>query len=325
MRSKFFNVFQNFLRIKIIHVISYECNCRCDYCMNHGIESYSDYAPIEDCIKFYNRLFSEAPSNLNVDFTITGGEPFHPNCVENTLKLVRSMINKPFIDRIRINTNGYYEIPEELNSPKILIQFSLDGNEEYCDKISHKPGLYKNVMKNIDFCHEKGYWYQTRTVITDENIDDLPDVVNLALKNKHIAYIQVAKPVGGNKDGSEVNNLMWTIELSKELEEKYSKYSNINIVQPFFGCSNLDPNCLDSIPFLINPKGEIGACAFLSSKFMSKYTIYNLLDTTTLPKYKLYIYKHLKDATCSFPDGVSNFINQLDEESKNKLLGRYRI
>ena len=86
--------------IKIIQAISYTCNCHCDYCMNDGLKTNKQEVPVEDLISFYDKLFTKQLKTedfLDVNFTITGGEPFHPLIVEKTTKLLEYLYSLDFI------------------------------------------------------------------------------------------------------------------------------------------------------------------------------------------------------------------------------------
>ena len=106
--------------LKIIQAISYVCNCNCDYCMNHGLQLDKKEVPVEDLIEFYRKLF-ERDKYLIIDFTLTGGEPFHPLAVSKTEKLLEYLYSLDIIEKVRINTNGYYSIPDVCKNPKTLI------------------------------------------------------------------------------------------------------------------------------------------------------------------------------------------------------------
>ena len=301
--------------IKIIQAISYICNCRCDYCMNNGLNFSKKEVPVEDLILFYDKLFTKESNNLNVDFTITGGEPFHPNVKARTVKLLEYLCNLECIHKVRINTNGYYELPSICKNKKVLIQFSLDGHKEYADKIAHKKGLFDNVIKNIDFCKDNNINYQTRTVVTDENLKDIDFIAELANKYKHKAFIQTGKPVGGLDQKSESNEIFRNILRTEKLKKRYKNIPYVKIVDIVYTCKYFNLQNKDDFAILVNPSGELGGCAFLANKFMSKYNIYNFFSIG-LRKYKQIASFHIRDGTCSIPNGIKNFEYHLSENNK---------
>lgn len=303
--------------LKIIQAISYTCNCRCDYCMNWGLAFNKQEIPVEDLIKFYDKLFLAVDNDGNINFTITGGETFHSNVVSRTTELLKWLISHPKIQQVRINTNGYFDIPDICKNSKVLLQFSLDGKKEYCNGISHNPRLYDRLMKNVKYCNENSINYQFRTVVT-ENIKDVPFVIKTAQKNKHKVFIQTARPVGGAKSTELIKN----IDMTLELKEKYEGQDYVEIVPIYTSCSMLNPDEKDCMTMLVNPFGEIGACAFLATKYLSFLNIYNFLSFSPV-SFKKRINIHIGDGTCCFPDGLGNFFNSLPkkqaEEYKKKL------
>lgn len=288
--------------------MSYVCNCNCDYCMNHTLQVNKKEVPVEDLIDFYNKLF-ERERNIQVDFTITGGEPFHPFVVEKTSKLLEYLFSLDLIDKVRINTNGYYPIPDICLNKKTLIQFSMDGDREFCDMIAHREGLYDNMMKQLEYCREKGIAYQTRTVVTEQNFNRIDNVIQLAKEYGHQAFIQAPRPVGGAANREILDNL----QITKDLRDTYRHKcpGNVEFVRAFDGCGFMNNrNANEGVAILVNPFGEIGACAFLATTFLSQFNIYNFFEIG-LKQYKIILHRFLKDATCCFPDGYQNFKNSL--------------
>lgn len=307
--------------LKIIQAISYVCNCNCDYCMNHGLQLDNKEVPIEDLINFYQELF-ERNKNIIIDFTITGGEPFHPLAVSKTIRLLEYLYSLDIIEKVRINTNGYYSIPDICKNSKSLIQFSIDGDEEYCDTISHKKGLYQNMIKNLEYCRENNISYQTRTVVTEDNFNRIENVIQLAKKYGHTAFIQACRAGGKSNNQEILDNLRMTYQLRETYGNKTP--FNIEFVKSYNYCSFMNNrDAGDGVAILVNPFGQIGACAFLATTFMSQFNIYNFFDIT-LAQYKIIQHRFLKDATCCFPKGYQDFYSHLTIEEKeevNKIKG----
>lgn len=305
------------MHIKIIQAVSYTCNCRCDYCMNHGIKNNSKEVLVKDLIHFYNWLFNNSQCD-SIDFTITGGEPFHPNVIQKTTGLLEFLYSVPTIQKVRINTNGYYVLPEICKNSKTLIQFSLDGKRDYCDAISHKKGLFDKVLENMAYCRKNNILYQTRTVVTDENLKDIDFVAELAEKYRHIAYIQTAKPVGGSKEKAVQDEYFKCFIRTESMKKRYRKLHNVKIVDLVLNCGYFSSEPPDTIALLVNPYGQIGACAFLATEFMSPYNIYNF-HSIGLNEYKKLLVKMLGNKTCSFPNGFDKFLNNLSNDQKKQL------
>ena len=134
---------------RITQEISYKCSAQCPYCMNRGLDFSQPEAPIEDFIKFYDKLIEKG---ARIKLKITGGEPTQPNVIERTNKIIKYAIDNESIFAIHINTNGYWPIPKEWKSEKLIIQFSLDGDKETMISNTGYKDIYERLFANFDFC-----------------------------------------------------------------------------------------------------------------------------------------------------------------------------
>lgn len=120
-------------------ILTKRCNARCKMCNCH-----LNPTRVED--EFTPELIDKLPYMKST--TLTGGEPFLRNDIEEIIKRLQ---NKT--DRILINTNGYFtericEICAEF--PNIGIRISIDGKENTHNSIRGITDIYQHSMNTIE-------------------------------------------------------------------------------------------------------------------------------------------------------------------------------
>jgi hopanoid biosynthesis associated radical SAM protein HpnH len=149
---------------------THRCNLNCAGCDRirlYGKEPTDDLS-LRQCIEAAKE--SKAPV-----VTITGGEPMLypelPRLIDGLLRLKR---------HIYLCTNGLLADPfiEEFRpTPKLTLNFHLDGMEETHDRITNKPGTFKRVVETIKKAKQKGFRVSTNTSIYKNS--DIGELENL--------------------------------------------------------------------------------------------------------------------------------------------------
>lgn len=305
---------------QILQEISYRCSGQCPYCMNKGLDYSESEVPVEDYIAFYDKIIAQGGT---IRLQITGGEPLQPDVIERTSKLVKYAQEHDEIVMLQINSNGNWEIPDDWACDKLLMQFSMDGDKEYVEKITGITGIYENLIKNFEKCKKLGITFQTRTVINEGNEQYLEDIIKITNSYNMIAKMQWALPVGGASNENTKEGLLKMLEKTKKYSEKYN-VKNGNAVRSCLGYCSRVYKQIDEInpliPMLITPCGKIGLCAFLATKYMpDEFTIYNFDLINPYKKFIKYLRDTVNDVTCTFPNGFLNFYKDLTEEEKEKI------
>jgi hopanoid biosynthesis associated radical SAM protein HpnH len=149
---------------------THRCNLNCAGCDRirlYGKEQTDDLS-LRQCIEAAKE--SKAPV-----VTITGGEPMlYPELtrlVDGLLRLKR---------HIYLCTNGLLAdsfIEEFRPTPKLTLNFHLDGMEETHDRITNKPGTFKRAVETIKKAKKKGFRVSTNTSIYKNS--DIGELDNL--------------------------------------------------------------------------------------------------------------------------------------------------
>lgn len=112
-------------------------------------------------------------------FSFTGGEPFlYPDFVAFLRKLLAE--NRDVHAAVLTNGMLLDQFLEELGTlERLHLQVSLDGLEKSHDRL-RGSGSYQKLMKNLMAMKEAGIPVTLSVAISRENIEDLPDLVDIA-------------------------------------------------------------------------------------------------------------------------------------------------
>lgn len=173
---------------------TYRCNSKCDFC---------NFWRDKNLKKMPDARFIDAKKNLDdlkkigakfIDFT--GGEPLLNNELPDILTYAKQL---GFF--IKLSTNGllFPEKADELKGIPSRIYFSFDttSKEEY-KKIRGVDG-YDILIESIEIAKKQDQDICLVYTITDENINNISDIVNFAQKNKTIVYMHPCFSYFGNK------------------------------------------------------------------------------------------------------------------------------
>ena len=202
--------------------ITDNCDQRCKHCYIFGADpnrkpntmSVNDFKEaVNRCIEYSKR------SNLKIFWGITGGDPLlHPEfwkiaeyMRDNKLSFV--MIGNPF------------HLTDEI-CRKLLeygctqFQMSLDGLRENHDK-NRKKGSFDATLSKFKMIHDSGLESGVRTVVSHENISDIPALIDLCVEYRvsDFTFSRYA-PNGGNK-----NNIA-PLEYRKLLDICHKKFQD---------------------------------------------------------------------------------------------------
>jgi len=170
--------------------VTYKCFSRCKTC-NVWKREVKEFDLLE-----YEKTFKSI-GNGPFWFTLSGGEPFSRNDLEEIVKLIVKYC-KPAI--INIPTNGFLDkIPERvenilkfIGNTKLIINLSIDQIGEKHDEIRGLKKSYEKVintfnkLKNIQ---NKNLTIGIATVISKYNMNDIPNLWGEVIKLKPDSYV----------------------------------------------------------------------------------------------------------------------------------------
>ena len=172
--------------IQLFFITNYSCNFACSYCYQDQYNNPKQELSIELIDSFFQYLLSEFAGRKKY-ITVFGGEPLLNNSKQKIfLKHLIENANESNLE-ICFVTNGYTleEYIPILKSGKIReIQVTLDGTEIIHNKrrfLKGGAGTFDKIVRGIDACLESQIPINLRMVADKENIDNLPELAQLAI------------------------------------------------------------------------------------------------------------------------------------------------
>ena len=181
------------------------CNLACAHCLVSSGPGGDPGLPLETILD----LVDQARRLGTVHFFLTGGEPF---LRRDIFEIVDHILEDPQAEAV-ILTNGVLlpgRIASEIASrdlDRLRLQISLDGSTPEVNDPIRGPGSFGRIVRGIEAALEAGVEVAVTTVITGENIDDVPGVTRLVGrlggKTHHLLWLHKrGRAVGGPSDGS---------------------------------------------------------------------------------------------------------------------------
>ena len=165
----------------LLAAITHRCNLRCKYC---GLweEQREELKTEEWC-----ELLSEASRIGVVSVSFCGGEPL----VREDVGILLRHAKKQWM-RTSLTTNGVFVVERHRDLELLdAISLSLDGREVTHDSLRGK-GTFRRVLEAIDWALKAKKKIYTVTVLTQDNIEDIPFVCHMAKSKGFLAFFQPA-------------------------------------------------------------------------------------------------------------------------------------
>ena len=203
--------------------ITDNCDQRCKHCYIFGedptVALYS--TPFEKMKEVVDRCITYAARyNAYPDFAITGGDPIlNPDFwkLAEYLKekgLLFQMMGNPF--------HLTREICQRLREYGcICYQVSIDGMRETHDYF-RKPGSFDATWECLPYLHDAGIESMIMSTVSQRNIDEIPDVIDEAVKHRAATYTFARYvPTGPDK-----TSLISPLEYRAFLDKVYKKFES---------------------------------------------------------------------------------------------------
>ena len=206
--------------------ITERCNLRCLHCYQEGYTSQSEFSLAQ-----LKQIADEIDLTLEKwdmrgRIALTGGEPF---LKEELIPLMGYLEQKKYILKIGILTNGTLIDEEIVNRLKNLqklysIQISLDGASEEINDFIRGKGAYKKAVDSFRLLHKKGIRTRLMFTVHKKNLQDVPALIDLAVREK-IGALTIERFVPEGK-GSQAKDWFLTKKEVHELYEYVSQRSD---------------------------------------------------------------------------------------------------
>lgn len=272
--------------LKVSQYITTRCNLDCAYCGRHNLGGKE--LTTEE-VKYYIREFKKLGTLF---WSFNGGEALLRNDLGELIQYVKDLKMK-----CNITTNGLM-VKNRIEWLKNidLVTISIDGPEEIQDKIRGK-GVFKKDIEALEILAKNKIKTVVFSVITNENIDKLKEILELAEYYGHYWDVQpVVEHRGGKGEGAKNYNfdrykfieaVDWIINKKKEGAKIFSALDYLKDMKKFPNCE-ANKNCWAGKTFcVIADDGSLYPCAEFIGTDLYKIKVLN---------------KDIKAAFASMPD-----------------------
>lgn len=171
------------LPYSVTFILTHRCNFQCEHC------DIPAAAAAEMSTDELRRAIDELADAGLARASFSGGEALvRPDAVE----LIAHARSRGLFTSL--NTNGWLvrQNIDGLAGALDMMTLSLDGPEAVHDRVRQRRGSYRRVIEAIEAARAASIAVATITVITDDNLDIVDDVLGLAERYGFWAYFQPA-------------------------------------------------------------------------------------------------------------------------------------
>lgn len=208
------------------YYVTYKCNARCVFCnIPDGpmdVLPVSQYTPIEKSIEHLD-ILQKLGVRL-IDFT--GGEPL---LRKDIATLLRAAKERGFRTQMTTNCTLYPRRAQELRGLIDILNFSLCSPGPEPHNTLRRDKSYDYVIKSLDLARQLGEPYQVIFVLTNDNADLLPGMIELCRQKQCILKVQPEWEYFGN-DGVNVDQLEKAKSIAFE-KNVYVNWAEIRVFQ----------------------------------------------------------------------------------------------
>jgi MoaA/NifB/PqqE/SkfB family radical SAM enzyme len=190
--------------IRVYFELTTRCNLACSHCFADSHPGLPDGMPRSLIFELLEDMRKSGV--INVRFT--GGEP---TARDDWSEICAFAHDLGLI--VSLNTNGIFDDPAgtvkkiaALGLEQVTV--SIDGLEETHDALRGK-GAFNAALQNIERLHDLGLNLRITTVITRDNIAEIPDLVDLASRFAKVINFVCLRPIGRS---SQKGGLMLSFE-----------------------------------------------------------------------------------------------------------------
>jgi len=166
--------------------ITERCNLHCIHCYQEGYNIHPEFS-FAQLKKIANKITLALKKwHKKGRIALTGGEPF---LKKELFPLMDYLEQNEYIWRIGILTNGTLideKVADRLKTFQKLyyIQISLDGASEETNDFIRGKGSYEKAINSFRLLHRKGINTRLMFTVHKRNIQEVPSLIDLAIKEK---------------------------------------------------------------------------------------------------------------------------------------------
>lgn len=250
--------------VTITWEVTLGCNLYCDHCLSGSGPGHQrpDELTTAEAVAFIDELDEMDVFQVNIG----GGEPFiRPDFLELLDELTSRDISTC------VSTNGTQLDEATLERVEamdpLFLQVSLDGLRPENDAIRGE-GVYDQVIETLSHLEDRDIGTTVNTVVTRQNVADLPDIYDLAASYDAGLRLNRFRPSGRGEDTWDEFRL--TTEQIHFLHEWLEDHPDVRTGDSFFYLNALGEVRNDtlkecgagSMTCLVDPVGDVYPCAF---------------------------------------------------------------
>ncbi len=275
--SHSFSERKNFIPRLISWNMTFACNLRCPHCY---IDADERAGKSELSTEEGKALIDQIVEVSKPILILSGGEPL---LRDDVFELARYATEKGLI--VAMGTNGTLitdSVAKELKSSGVkAVAVSIDSAvPDRHDTFRGVKGAWERALDGIDACIENGIGVQVNTTVTQQNYDEIDDI--MALAEKHSAsmfHLFFLVPTGRGKEIEDISPEMYEQMIEGVLEKVASAKYDLAVrpvcAPQFMRIAsqkglNLDQwtrGCIAGLAYCrIYPTGEVTPCPYLPVK-----------------------------------------------------------
>ncbi len=270
----------NFLPQLISWNMTFRCNLRCPHCYIDASEREGKGELSTDEGRMLIDQIAETSEASKLILILSGGEPL---LRKDVFELARYATEKGLI--VAMGTNGTLitdSVANELKSCGVkAVAISLDSSvPERHDVFRGVKGSWKRALEGIDACIKKDISVQVNTTVTQQNYDEIDDIMALAEKHGASAFhLFFLVPTGRGKAIEDISPDMYEQMIEGVLEKVASARYNLAVrpvcapqfmriaSQKGLDLKRWTRGCIAGLTYCrIYPTGEVTPCPYLPIK-----------------------------------------------------------
>lgn len=279
------------------YYVTYKCNARCVFCnIPDGpmdVLPVSKYTPTDQCIEHLDIL--KALGVRLIDFT--GGEPL---LRKDIATLLRAAKERGFRTQMTTNCTLYPRRAQELRGLVDILNFSLCSPGPEPHNTLRQDKSYDFVIRSMDLARQLSEPFQIIFVLTNDNSDLLPGMIDLCREKQCILKVQPEWEYFGNS-GVDIENLKKATAVAHE-KNVYVNWAEINVFSQGGNSSEKRVCKASNAVIAISPDGYILYPCYHKIAQRIKFD-WNIIDFFKTDKWKQ---MQDKAGTFKFCDDCSN-------------------
>lgn len=208
------------------YYVTYKCNARCVFCnIPDGpmdVLPVSQYTPTEKSIEHFD-ILRKLGVRL-IDFT--GGEPLLRKDIATLLRAARE---RGFRTQMTTNCTLYPRRAQELRGLVDILNFSLCSPGPEPHNTLRRDNSYDSVIQSMDLARSLNEPFQIIFVLTNDNADLLPAMIELCREKQCILKVQPEWEYFGN-DGVAIEQLTKAKAVARE-KNVYVNWAEIRVFE----------------------------------------------------------------------------------------------